>query len=150
MAAEVNFNQKSIQKVLNLEQDDLSKATSTLRVPFILHYPGEKNGQTISNISSQIDVTPTTLNLLGINYSKYYFLGQDMLSNSNKKVIFPNGSFINQKVFYDNDSQQCFSISSKRKTNFSNCNPYINETSNELNVSETLIRKNLIEYLRKK
>lgn len=82
-----------------------------IRVPWILHWPGHlKAGTVIESPCSQLDITPTLLNLIGFDISNAYFEGQDALSFSepDRKLYFsswlPNSPLgyvqSNKKVVY--------------------------------------------------
>ena len=65
--------------------------------------------KTISKVSGMIDVSPTILNMLGLEQN--YALGEDLFSNFEKEniVVFPNGNFITDTVYY-NDSKNEYKI----------------------------------------
>ena len=49
-------------------------------------------------VNSQLDILPTILNLLGINYYPSYYLGRDILSDDFKEIVYFNdGSSYNGK-----------------------------------------------------
>jgi len=78
------------------------------KVPFIIWSNDEtfkkSYSQKVSKVSGMIDVSPTILNMLGLEQN--YALGEDLFSNFEKEnvVVFPNGNFITDKVYY-NDSK---------------------------------------------
>lgn len=72
------------------------------KVPFIIWSNDEKFKTTLSKeikeVGGMIDVGPTIMNLLGIHNK--YFLGNDLLNKENNIVVFPNGNFVTDKVYY--------------------------------------------------
>lgn len=48
------------------------------RVPFMIYAPGKKNGQVNKAIGSQVDVTPTLFNLMGLNQTTNHFIGKSL------------------------------------------------------------------------
>ena len=78
------------------------------RVPFIIWEKSDTfkkmYSKEITKVSGMIDVSPTILNMLGLDNE--YALGEDLFSNFDKEnvVVFPNGNFITDKVYY-NDSK---------------------------------------------
>jgi len=78
------------------------------RVPFIIWEKSDTfkkmYSKEITKVSGMIDVSPTILNMLGLEQE--YVLGEDLFSNFDKEnvVVFPNGNFITDKVYY-NDSR---------------------------------------------
>lgn len=75
--------------------------TQLQRVPMIVHIPGETNGRTISNVSGQIDVKPTILNMLGIKPDEDIQFGSDLFTKDpDQFVVLRDGSFITDKYVY--------------------------------------------------
>lgn len=72
------------------------------KVPFIIWSNDEEFKTTLSKeikeVGGMIDVGPTIMNLLGIHNK--YFLGNDLLNKENNIVVFPNGNFVTDKVYY--------------------------------------------------
>jgi phosphoglycerol transferase MdoB-like AlkP superfamily enzyme len=50
-------------------------------IPLLIYSPGHIDAQTVSKLSGQIDLAPTLLALLGVNYESHFF-GQDILSDT--------------------------------------------------------------------
>lgn len=50
-------------------------------IPLFIYSPAHIKAQTVSKLSGQIDIAPTLLALLGINYESHFF-GQDILSDT--------------------------------------------------------------------
>ena len=72
------------------------------KVPFIIWSNNEKfktslSGE-ITTVGGMVDVGPTIMNLLGIHNK--YSLGNDLLNKENNIVVFPNGNFVTDKVYY--------------------------------------------------
>ena len=72
------------------------------KVPFIIWSNDEKfktnlSGE-ITTVGGMVDVGPTIMNLLGIHNK--YSLGNDLLNKENNIVVFPNGNFVTDKVYY--------------------------------------------------
>ncbi len=72
------------------------------KVPFIIWSNDEKFKTTLSKeikeVGGMIDVGPTIMNLLGIHNK--YFLGNDLINKENNIVVFTNGNFVTDKVYY--------------------------------------------------
>lgn len=56
------------------------------RVPLIIHIPGQE-GKVISEVSSQIDLKPTILHLLGIKADGIHF-GTDLFSEDHRQLAY--------------------------------------------------------------
>lgn len=54
----------------------------------------------IEDVMGMYDLLPTLANMF--NFSYKYSMGNDIFSNSKKIVIFPNGNFLTNKIYYNN------------------------------------------------
>jgi len=50
---------------------------------------------------SSLDIIPTLSNLMGLDYDSRLLMGRDILSDSEALVMFPDRSFMTDKVFYN-------------------------------------------------
>lgn len=67
------------------------------RVPFMIH-AANLNDYKDDDVSGEIDVLPTLLNLLGIDNKNYLQFGQNLLSpNYQKWIVFRNGTIVSQR-----------------------------------------------------
>jgi phosphoglycerol transferase MdoB-like AlkP superfamily enzyme len=71
------------------------------KIPLIISIPNKKIGQTRDTIGGLIDVTPSILNILGIDLSEMFFLGKDLLNDNKGYVIFRDGSYISNSMKID-------------------------------------------------
>ena len=56
-----------------------------------------------TNVVGMYDTMPTLLNMLGIEYK--YTLGHDIFNiKEDDYVVFPNGNFLTNKVYYNNST----------------------------------------------
>ncbi len=53
----------------------------------------------VTDVMGMYDVLPTLANMFNFEYT--YAMGHDVFSNNEKIVIFPNGNFITNKVYYN-------------------------------------------------
>lgn len=109
--------------------------------PFIIWTQDEKFETVNSSTMGMYDVLPTIANLFG--FDAKYALGNDIFSNNEKIVVFPNGNVITDKIYYSmlNDEYVVFE-------NTLITNDYIDrikEYSNKiLDISNGIIVHNLI------
>lgn len=78
------------------------------RVPLII-WSNDKNFQkkyskTISTAMGMYDVTPTLGNMLGVNNK--YALGSDIINKKDNLVAFPNGNFVTNYVYYNDNKEE--------------------------------------------
>ncbi len=68
---------------------------------YYVHIPGDGNGQTIDDVSGQIDLSPTILHLMGIDTKDDMQLGADIFSPDHEQfVIFRDGRFVTEKLCF--------------------------------------------------
>lgn len=67
------------------------------RVPLFVHIPGNGEGKVMDEVTGQIDLKPTMLNMLGIEEEKDIYFGNDMFSEDRKDYIaLRNGDFVSE------------------------------------------------------
>lgn len=57
------------------------------RVPYMIHIPGNGKGFISDTYGGEVDALPTLLHILGVDTSKYLYLGQDLLSPNNSQTV---------------------------------------------------------------
>ena len=85
------------------------------KVPFIIwtkDMAGTKLNKEIKDTMGMYDVMPTLGNMLGF-YNKYQ-LGHDIFDiKSNNVVVFPTGNWVNNKVYYNSQKGEYYSINNE-------------------------------------
>ncbi|QKY69452.1 LTA synthase family protein [Lentibacillus sp. CBA3610] len=77
------------------------------RVPMFIHIPGHEDGKVMSEVTGQIDVKPTLLNMLGVSAENDIQFGNDMFIDDRKGYIgLRNGDFISDD--YISTSGVCY------------------------------------------
>lgn len=77
------------------------------RVPLFVHIPGHGEGKVMDEVTGQIDLKPTMLNMLGIEQDKDIYFGNDMFSEDRKDYIaLRNGDFVSED--YINTMGVCY------------------------------------------
>lgn len=83
-----------------------------LKVPLIIHIPGSGVTRTVSTVSGQIDIFPTIANLMNIEISDEYILGQDAVNAKEGFVAFTaymlRGSFVTDNMMYEISREEIF------------------------------------------
>lgn len=74
------------------------------KVPFIIWEKNSKYVDTIDKVMGMYDVMPTLGNMFGF-YNKYQ-LGHDIFSDFENIVIFPNGNFLTDKIYYNSQKDE--------------------------------------------
>lgn len=118
------------------------------RVPFVVHIPGvtDKNPETISDVSGQIDIRPTLMHLLGIETNDEIEFGKDLFSKDKLPfTVLRDGSFITDKFVYT--SGTCYDKSTGEPAEDNKaCEPYMEKAKQELNYSDKIIYGDLLRF----
>jgi lipoteichoic acid synthase len=123
-------------------------STQLQRVPMIIHIPGHE-GKTISNVSGQIDLRPTLLNLAGIDTKQDIQFGTDLFSKQQDNfVVLRDGSFITEDLVYTKGT--CYDKATEEPTDQTSCEPYVEQAKNELSYSDQIIYGDLLRFYDKK
>ncbi|TDQ41691.1 LTA synthase family protein [Aureibacillus halotolerans] len=114
------------------------------RVPLIIHIPGYTDNRTIDNVTGQIDLKPTLLNMMGIANDDLSF-GHDIFSDENQPLtILRDGSFITDEVLYTKGV--CYDAESGEEIEASHCEPYSKKVEQELSYSDKIIYGDLLRF----
>ena len=70
-----------------------------LKVNLIIWDSENEYTNTIDDVMGMYDLLPTLANMF--NFSYKYSMGSDIFSSSEKIVIFPNGNFLTNKIYYN-------------------------------------------------
>ena len=98
---------RAMSQYLGKEEITLYDHVQLQRVPLFIHIPGYGKGGVKSEVSGQIDVKPTLLNLLGIKNSDDIQFGNHLFSNNRKGFIaLRDGSFISED--YNHTNSTCY------------------------------------------
>ncbi|WP_409301675.1 LTA synthase family protein [Peribacillus sp. SCS-155] len=114
------------------------------RVPLIIHIPGVK-GRKISNVSGQIQVRPTIMDLIGIRGKETIEFGNSLFAENNDGLtVLRDGSFIGKDYAYTRES--CYQRKSGELTDRRNCEPFIEKAKQELEYSDKIIYGDLLRF----
>ena len=120
-------------------------------VPFFFWSKNDnkKINKTITNVMGAYDILPTLGNMFGF-YNKYA-LGSDIFNtNNDNTVIFPNGNYVTNKIYYNSQSDEAYDIE-KKEVIQKELEPkeYITkrtkETEEKLNISNDILVYNLLK-----
>lgn len=79
--------------------------------PLIIWTKDKKLQKEVTDVMGMYDILPTIGNMFG--FESKYALGNDIFNNSEKIVIFPNGNFLTNKVYYNNLKDEYVSFDSE-------------------------------------
>ena len=122
------------------------------KVPFVIwtkNMNGTKLNMEITDVMGMIDVQPTLGNMLGF-YNKYS-MGHDIFNNrGNNLVVFPNGNWVSDKVYYNSQKGEYLSLTQEAiseeyiKSNTEYANNLL-DTSNNIIVFDLLNKEKYID-----
>lgn len=118
------------------------------KVPFIIWSKDEKVKEKINKeiktVTGMYDVLPTISNMIGFENSKYA-LGHDVFSTNDHFVIFPNGSWITDKMYYDNQNRQAIMLDFEASIDADYISKYTDRAEREIAISNDIIVHDLIK-----
>ena len=117
------------------------------KTPLVIYNSGT-DAKVITKYATPLDITPTLLNMFGLDYDPRFYMGNDLLSEYDDYAIFPDNSWQSSVGFY-NASKGVFTPSKEETDGF--YDEYIismNELVTELrNMSVLAIKKNYFKNL---
>lgn len=168
-----DFNKQDLDGIINFKHDYMSD-TELDKVPFIIHVPTSNDANTIvtneqteqamneedafnikkfnaidTTLSSQIDISKTLINLLGIKDNRVVCLGNDILNkNIDKKVLLSNKNILTNRYIIESDIRDNLNIIDIRDGSKIEVNDNIKEEYDKVKkldyYSEKVLETNLI------
>lgn len=140
------INDVSIDPSKNITTVDDFNYEINRKVPFIIwtkDLAGSEYNEEISSVMGMIDVMPTLGNMLGVN--NCFALGNDIFNVQDNVVVFPSGSFITDKIYYDGASSEYrqLDINSSVSLDYLNLNQEI--ANKRLSISNNIITHDFIK-----
>jgi len=139
----------SDKEFASIAKYDIDENQEVDRTPFII-YNSATDAQIITKYTSPLDYTPTLLNLFGIEYDPRHYLGNDIFSDYEDFVLFPDNSWQSEYGFYSANKGE-FIAKSETKTLSDEQIITMNNKMTELrNMSALAIKKDYFNYLFKR
>ena len=111
--------------------------------PFFI-WSSDIKKEEITKVNSQLDILPTILNLLGINYYPSYYLGRDILSDDFKEIVYFNdGSSYNGKTYIKDGDYYFGEKISKEQINKTNT-----MVKNKMLINDAVLKTNYFNTIR--
>ncbi|MGN0393899.1 MAG: LTA synthase family protein [Coprococcus sp.] len=101
----------------------------------------------VNKLCSSVDILPTVLNLMGVDYDSRLLAGHDILSDSEELVIFANQSFITDKIRYNAATDEVSYMVPQSNIPDGYLESLIEEVENKLYISNLLIDKDYFAYI---
>jgi len=137
-------NAEQLAEFKNIDQMNELSWIELQKVPLIIHFPDESIKGVNSIYSGQIDLYPTLNNLFALNVKS--LMGQDLLNSPLGNVIFRNGSFINDSVYYTSQSNTYYNVKTGEKlTETAELKDRKEEAISKLNYSDNILKHDLLK-----
>ncbi|UVI28215.1 LTA synthase family protein [Paenibacillus spongiae] len=146
------------EKFLGKPLTDMDRQQILKQIPFVVHLPDSANAGIRKEVGGQLDIAPTILHLLGISTADKYMIGTPLIIEKpleGKKVVFRNGSYTDGSVWYKPSpdgieaNSQCLSADTGEKLDLNACTGGGEEARTEINMSDLVIKYDLIREFRK-
>ncbi len=117
------------------------------KVPFIIWTKDKdlqkKINKEVTTVTGMYDVLPTLGNMLGIDTP--YALGHDVFSTDDHFVIFPNGNWITDRMYYDSQNDEAIMLDEDAVIGKDYIEKYSQRAEKEVSVSNDIIVHDLIK-----
>lgn len=131
---------EGLMQFLGIEYNDFDWA-KLQRVPLIIHYPGQQEGEVISTTGGQIDIMPTIANFMGFDVP--HALGKDLVNTKESYAVLRNGSIITDKYIYFNDTRELYDYKTGKLLDVDLYNSQLQDLINQLNISDIIISNDI-------
>lgn len=143
-------NQDNNENPNNLEEEPFELTTTFARklkrTPFIIWTKDKVLTDNIETPMGMIDVMPTLANMFGV-YNPYA-LGRDMGSLDQNQVVFPDGSWLNEKYYYSASSSKLYDLETDdiiEDSEYIEESPEIQRILDKIDISNKIIQNDLIK-----
>lgn len=112
-------------------------------VPFIIWSKDTKFETEITEVMGMYDVMPTLGNMF--DFYSPYALGHDMFSIDENVVVFPDGNWLTNKMYYNSQKEEGMPLQSNETVSIDYINKYTEIAENAISVSDKIIVYDLIK-----
>lgn len=112
-------------------------------VPFIIWNKNDKKSVKVDEVMGMYDVMPTLGNMLNI-YNPYA-LGNDIFSVDENVVIFPDGNWLTNKMYYNSQKEEGMPLNQYEPVSVDYINKYTKEAEEKISISDKIIVYDLIK-----
>lgn len=113
------------------------------KVPFIIWTKDHKYNEEVTKVMGMYDVLPTLGNMLGI--SSPYALGHDIFSTDENVVVFPDGNWLTDKMYYSQSKGEGKLLNQDDTVSVDYINKYSKIADEDISVSDSIIVYDLIK-----
>ncbi|MDD2518500.1 MAG: LTA synthase family protein [Bacilli bacterium] len=133
--------------LLNVDDPNYRKVDSydieiNKKVPFIIWSKNNKMATEVKEVMGMYDVAPTLGNMFG--FKNEYALGNDIFSVKNNVVVFPDGNWITNKMYYNSQKKEGKLLNPDVTVSLEEIAEYTKRAEEVLTVSDSIIVYDLI------
>lgn len=112
------------------------------KVPLIIWSKNHKLRKEVKEVMGVYDVLPTLGNMFG--FKSDYAVGNDIFSTKDNVVIFPNGNWLTNKIYYNAQKEEFFALNEGETITIDYIEKYNKKASDAIAVSDAIIIYDLI------
>lgn len=127
----------------NYQKYDFYQEELNRKVPFIIWTKDQKYKKEVKTVMGMYDVLPTLGNMFG--FSSPYALGHDIFSVDENVVVFPDGNWLTNKIYYNSQSDEYFSLQPEEAISIDYINQYREHAEKVISISDSIIVYDLIK-----
>lgn len=113
------------------------------KVPLIIWTKDHQYQEEITKVMGMYDLLPTLGNMFGFHSN--YALGHDIFSTDENVVIFPDGNWLTDKIYYNNQKEEYLSLSPEEPVSTDYIEKYNQQAEKVIQVSDAIIIYDLIK-----
>ena len=133
--------------------DEYQTLHARKRLPLLIRLPKGAHAGVRTAFGGHLDIAPTVLALLGVRDESGVMLGRDLTDGHGSLVVFRDGSFTDGMTWYAHRvgvaAGTCYAVNTRRRVECTGIEERRREALNRLEVSDLVIRGNLISGLMK-
>lgn len=133
--------------------DEYQTLHARKRLPLLIRLPKGAHAGVRNVFGGHLDIAPTVLALLGVRDESGLMLGRDLTNGDGSLVVFRDGSFTDGMTWYAHrvgvTAGTCYAVKTQRRVECAGIEARRREAMNRLEVSDLVIRGNLIQGLLK-
>lgn len=135
------------EKLLNLLGKDNNEVNwiSEQKVPLIIKGTNLEKNTVIKTTGGQIDIMPTILNLMGIEGN--YVMGRDLLNTNENFVIFRDGSFIKDNIYYMQGRDRVYDMGTGKILNKGDYADLIRKMRTPLKINDMILTYDALRHI---
>lgn len=130
------------QKDPNYKDMDNYEYELNRKVPLIVWSKNKKLKKEVTEVMGMYDVLPTIGNMFGIKSP--YALGNDIFNMSENVVVFPNGNWMTNKLYYNSQKEEAIVLKEGEVITLDYIEKYSKHANDVVSVSDAIIVYDLI------